>query len=260
MTNSSPCEEIASTIGELFSCSSVGEYIRIRTPYLYPDGDVVDLFLKTSGDVVTLTDLGETVRWLSMQTFSRQRSKKQDVLIQDICLTHRIEFYRSMLIIRLSQSESLASALTRLAQAALQVADLWFTFKTRNFTSIKEEVEDFLIDLNIPYDRSYKLPGTSGRFWAIDFYARHPQQTSLIYVLSTGSRTSAKNLTDRTFTAWYDLRGLKTSLTSVSFISLIDDAVDVWSTDSLSLLEEFSDVVYWSQPETLREQLTGSSS
>lgn len=258
MANTSPCEEIASTIGELFSCSSVGEYTRIRTPYLYPDGDVVDLFLKTNGETITLTDLGETVRWLSMQTFARQRSKKQDLLIQDICLTHRIEFYRSMLITRLSKSESLAYALTRLAQAALQVADLWFTFKTSDFTSIKEEVEDFLIELNIPYDRNYKLPGASGRFWNIDFYARQPQQTSLIYVLSTGSRASAKSLTDRTFTAWYDLRGLKTSLTSVNFISLIDDAVDIWSADSLSLLEEFSDVVYWSQPDTLREQLVGS--
>lgn len=124
MANTSPCEEIASTIGELFSCSSVGEYTRIRTPYLYSDGDVVDLFLKTNGETVTLTDLGETVRWLSMQTFARQRSKKQDLLIQGICLTHRIEFYRSMLITRLSKSESLAYALTRLAQAALQVADL----------------------------------------------------------------------------------------------------------------------------------------
>lgn len=258
MVNMSPCEEIASTIGELFSCSTVGEYIRIRTPYLYPDGDVVDLFLRIDGEIITLTDLGETVRWLSMQTFARQRSKKQDLLIQDICLTHRIEFYRSMLITRVSKSESLAYALTRLAQAALQVADLWFTSKTNAFASIKEEVEDFLIELNVPYDRNYRLPGSSGRFWNIDFYTRQPQQTSLIYVLSTGSRASARNLTQKTFTAWYDLRGLKTTLTSVNFISLIDDAADVWSSDSLSLLEEFSDVIYWSQTDALREELVGS--
>jgi hypothetical protein len=65
-------------------------------------------------------------------------------------------------------------------------------------------------------------------------------------------------LTQKTFTAWYDLRGLKTSLTSANFISLIDDAVDVWSSDSLSLLEEFSDVIYWSQADALREELVGS--
>lgn len=258
MTNISVCEEIASTIGELFSCSSVGDYTRVRTPYLYPDGDVVDLFLKTDGETITLTDLGETARWLSMQSFAKQRSKKQDLLIQDICLTHRIEFYRSMLITRLSKSEPLAYALTRLAQAALQVADLWFTFKTSEFTSIKEEVEDFLVELEIPYERNYKVPGASGRFRTIDFYARQLEKTSLIYVLSTGSRASAKSLTERTFTAWYDLRGLKTTIPFVNFISLIDDAADIWSSDSLSLLEEFSDVVYWSQPDLLREQLTAS--
>ncbi|MGG6296190.1 DUF1828 domain-containing protein [Leptolyngbya sp. AN02str] len=255
MTNLSICEEIASTVGELFSCSSVGEYTRIRTPYVYPDGDVVDLFAKINNETIILTDLGETIRWLNMQTFAKQRSKKQDLLIQDICLTHRVEFYRSMLIARTKASESLISAVTRLSQAALQVADLWFTFKTSGFTSIKEEVEDFLMELNISYERDYKVPGSSGRSWNIDFYARRPQKTFLIYVLSTGSRASAKNLTDRTFTAWYDLRSLKTSLTSASFISLIDDSVDIWSSDSLSLLEEFSDVIYWSQPELLREEL-----
>ena len=161
MNSTSICEEIAGTIGDLFSCCTMGDYIRVRTPYSYPDGDVVDLFLKTNGDSITLTDLGETVRWLSMQTFAKQRSKKQDLLIQDICLTHRVEFYRNMLMTRLSPSDSLAYALTRLAQAALQVADLWFTFKTRDFNSIKEEVEEFLVDLNITYDRNYKLLGAS---------------------------------------------------------------------------------------------------
>lgn len=44
----SPCQAIAETLGDLFFCTEVMGYTRIRTPYLYPDGDVIDLFYKVS--------------------------------------------------------------------------------------------------------------------------------------------------------------------------------------------------------------------
>ncbi len=257
MTAPSPCDLLANGLGELFACSQVGDYTRIRTPYTYPDGDILDLFLRTDGDTTTLSDLGETNRWLNMQTAAKFRSQKQDRLIQDICLTHRIEFYRGMLLARLHPGESLASSLMRLAQAALQVADLWFTFRTSSFSSIKDEVEELLGEWRISYERDYKLPGASGRNCRVDFYARSRQRTTLIAVLSTGSRASAQALTDRTFATWYDLRGLRTSLTAANFLSLIDDNADVWAGDCLSLLAEFSKIVYWSQPDRLREWLVG---
>lgn len=86
-----PCQEIARTIGELFTCSTVNDYIRIRTPLLYPDGDVIDIYLKEKEEQYILTDLGETLRWLRMQTISEKRSEKQETLIQDTLLTHGVE-------------------------------------------------------------------------------------------------------------------------------------------------------------------------
>src|SRR5438093_322048 len=77
------CELIQQSIGELFTCSQVNEYTRVRTPFLYPDGDVIDLFVKSSGGVTTLTDLGESLRWLRMQSIAPRRSTKQQRLVQD---------------------------------------------------------------------------------------------------------------------------------------------------------------------------------
>jgi hypothetical protein len=118
---STVCQEIAKTIGELFTCSTVNGFIRIRTPYLYPDGDVIDLFLKEKDGQYVLTDLGETLRWLRMQTISPKRSEKQETLIQDTLLTHGIERYRGMLMLRIQKEENLASAITRLSQAAFRI-------------------------------------------------------------------------------------------------------------------------------------------
>ena len=105
-----PCVLIQEQMSELFQCAEVGDYIRVRTPYMYPDGDYIDLFLSRSSgdDTQTLSDLGETVRWLKMQTVTLRRSPKQNQMIQDICLTHGVEFYRGMLQVRCRQGESFA--------------------------------------------------------------------------------------------------------------------------------------------------------
>ena len=90
---SSPCALIAQQVGELFVCTPHDKYTGIRTPYLYPDGDVIDLFLRESNGSLTLTDLGETLRWFRMQTTSMRRSPKQSQVIEDICLNHGVELF-----------------------------------------------------------------------------------------------------------------------------------------------------------------------
>lgn len=67
-----PCVLIQEQMGELFRCVEVGDCIRIRTPFMYPDGDYIDIFWEPNngGETITLSDLGETVRWLKMQTIS----------------------------------------------------------------------------------------------------------------------------------------------------------------------------------------------
>ena len=125
--NTNICEEIQRQIGELFTCTELGDYHRIRTPYLYPDGDNIDLFCKSKGDTITVTDLAETTGWLRMQSLSLRRSPQQDRLIADILTTHGVEFYRGMLLARCRPDEQLAAVVTRVAQAALRVSDLWFT-------------------------------------------------------------------------------------------------------------------------------------
>ena len=44
MDNRRVYQDLQREIGALFTCSEHGEYQRIRTPYLYPDGDNIDLF------------------------------------------------------------------------------------------------------------------------------------------------------------------------------------------------------------------------
>ncbi len=252
---SSPCDVLNARLGELFLCSSMDGHTRIRTPFLYPDGDVIDLFVREGNDVATVSDLGETLRWLKMQSLSPRRSQRQQKLVEDVCLNHGIELYRGMLMARVRAGDDLASVVMRVSQAALRVADIWFTMRTRSFESVAEEVEQCLAEKQIPYERGPTLVGRSGRTWRPDFHTRLPTKSSLVYVLSTGSRGAARGVAEHVLAGWYDLTSLHVGPEALQFVSLFDDTMDVWSAEDFNLLSDLSTIARWSQPEQFLQSL-----
>lgn len=255
MSQTNICQAFSHGLPALFDCQPHGEYQRIRTPYLYPDGDHIDVFCKPQGELTLVTDLGETTRWLRMQTVSPRRSPKQKALIEDVCLTHGVEFYKGMLLARCRQEEALPAVVFRVAQAALRVSDLWFTFRTRSVESASDEVADFLTERDVPFERGEKLAGRSGRVWTPDFHVRSVQRSSLVYVLSTGSRSAARNVVNHVHTAFFDLNQLAVGPEALRFVSLFDDTADVWSDEDFQLAEQLSTVARWSRPDEFADML-----
>ena len=250
------CEKLRSEMGVLFACGEHGNYVRVRTPYLYPDGDVIDVFLRQSaGEMITVTDLGESLRWLRLQTIATRRSAKQRQLLGDICMNHGLELFKGQLLTRLQPTESLAKAVTRLAQGCLRVADLWFTFRARSVETVTDEVADFLVEKQFPFERGESLPGRSGRIWRPDFHVRPPRRSSLVYVLATGSRAAAKPITEHVLAAWYDLSTYKVGPSALHFVSLFDDTVDVWNEEDFRLLSDLSEITRWSNQDQLSQVL-----
>jgi Domain of unknown function DUF1828 len=234
------CEKITTHVGTLFTCSPVNQRIRVRSPFMYPDGDYIDVFVKENPVGFVVSDLGETNRWLRMQAFSSQRSPKQKTLIQDICITHGVEWLHNTVIARAKTLEELPS-------------DLWFTIRQRVAESVIEDVAAFLTEANIQYDRNEPLVGRSQKSWRIDFYTRGARRSNLIEVLSTGNRAAGQTMLKTAVTIWHDLSYLKIGPSSLGFITLFDDTTDVWSQQDFSLIEDLSEIVYWSRPEKLLE-------
>jgi hypothetical protein len=243
------CKAIQEEIGELFTCSERGDYYRVRTPYLYPDGDNIDLFCEVTGDTVTVTDLAETTGWLRTQSIATRRSPNQNRLIGDICTTHGVEFYRGMLQARCRVGDDLSGVFTRVAQAALRVSDLSFTFRYRGSESVTTDVAEFLADHRLEYERAQRLSGRSLRVWNVDFHVRAIERSSLVYVLSTGSRAAANRITDHVVAAWYDLSHYAIGPEGLQFISLFDDTADVWADEAFRRVEDLSKIARWSSPD-----------
>lgn len=243
------CICLRSSVPSLFECAPAPRgNIRVRTPFLYPDGGLIDVFVvEQSGDFV-VTDFGEALGWLRLQSPRGLLSRKQERLVEDVCLTLGVELFRGQLL-RRAYADELPDAILLVAQAALRVADLWFTLRTRAVESVADEVADWLSEKEIPYEKDVPQVGRSGRTWTIDFEVHLSKRTSLVFLLATGSRAAARRITEHVVAGLYDLSHLRDVYSGLSFVSLFDDTEDVWAEEDFRLVEGLSKVARWSRPD-----------
>ncbi len=248
---------IAQKLPQLFECSPAPqEGTRVRTPLLYPDGRVVDVFIMNRGDEYLLTDFGEALGWLRMQSTSIRRSRKQNLLILDLCETLGIDLQGGQLTLRSPDNADLAEAVTRVAQAIVKVSDLWYTLRHQAWETTADEVDEWLQEKQIAFERSVQQPGRSGRNWTIDYRTRIRERTTLVTLLSTGTRGTVHRITEHALAGWIDLRYLQDSQPSLIFVSLFDDREDVWQAEDFELAEHCSEIARWSRPDEFEKILT----
>lgn len=244
------CAAIGQSLPTLFSCSPAPqEGVRVRTPMLYPDGDVVDVFVLERGETYTVTDFGDALGWLGLQSISRRRSGKQEALVQDVCQTLRIELVQDQLALRQVLNDDLAESVLRVAQAAVQVTDLWFTLRSQAHQTTADEVGEWLQEKRIPYDRAVQRQGRSTRTWTVDFATYADSRTALVFLLSTGTRGAVRRLSEHVLACCVDLNHLKATERGLSFVSLFDDTEDVWRAEDFNLVGEQSEIARWSRPD-----------
>ena len=98
--------------------------VRVRTPLVYPDGGVVDVFVVADGASYTVTDRAEALGGLRMRWGDARLSGARRRLVEDTCQTLGITFDRGALVLRL-EGDLTAEAVLRIAQGAARVADPW---------------------------------------------------------------------------------------------------------------------------------------
>ena len=256
MTPDHLCTSICETLSDLFECSPAPRRsVRVRTPLTYPDGGIVDVFVLEDDGQRRVTDFGETLGWLRMQSVDGRRTPKQKELIEDTCQTLGVEVFRGQLVLRLHADDEIGEAVLRLAQAAVRVSDLWFTLRARPTKTTAKEVNRWLIQKEIEFNPSVQRSGKSGRSWTIDYEIYTTNQTSLIVLLSPGSRGATQRMTEHALAGWVDLDHLKSNTSQQSFISLFDDTKNVWQEKDFGLLASVSKIARWSRRDEFEQML-----
>lgn len=125
------CEELQQTVLTklplLFICQEESNRLKISTPYLYPNGDYIDLYLVETPNGLYLTDLGETMGYLTDYGVYLKQSSTRRKVVHDILLTHNVELFQGELRAYLENEEQIAHAIMRLTQAIIQISDLYLS-------------------------------------------------------------------------------------------------------------------------------------
>ena len=274
-------EQLTSSLPPLFQCDALGENrFRVRTPLIFPDGGVVDVFVSKNDDLYTVTDYGDAMGWLDMRSATPGIAPKQRSLVADACRTHGIELEGGHVMLRSIGAKDLAESIMRVAQAEACVGDVWFTMSeaTRmsqdmrmpqaignadNSRSLEHstasDVDAWLRGKDLQIERKYRVKGVSKQTWSVDFRTSSPAGESLVFLLSAKTRPTARRRVNEVFTAWFDLGAKRESHSQPAFISLIDDTTRAWRNEDYNLLMQQSNIAFWSQKDELERLLAISS-
>ena len=250
------CVSIGNSLPSLFEFSpGVSDGIHVRTPFLYPDGGFVDVFVVERDGGFTVTDFGDALGWLGTQSVTSRRSPRQQFLIDDVCQTLGVELYRSQLVLCSVDCVELSEAILRVAQAVVRLSDLWFTLRSQSLQTTADEVSEWFSERRVQHDRRVVQSGRSGRDWTVDYQTQVEDRKSWVFLLTTGSRGAAHRISEHVLAGCVDLSHWKSSDSNLEFISLFDDTADVWQKEDFQLVEEHSKIARWSCPDELELML-----
>lgn len=243
------CSNIRSLITDvclITACDQVRDgSLRLATPFRYPDGSQIDVFLKAAGDLFEgfeLSDKGQTTAYLLDLHVKPWTSQKRKQTLADICATLGVEQDGGAFRVRLGKEEikDLPDAMLRLAQVCIRVADLAYTQRLRPPAALTEDFEEFIVALDRPYQSGVKIPGQYGKEVPFDFLVEGRRVRSLVQILTTANRFAAHTLSNEAFARWYDITP---SRNDYQCLTVYDSGNDVFREEDLKRLESVSSIV-----------------
>ena len=119
-------EFLQEVLGPNFECSVTHlEAVQVRTPFLYPDGDLIDVYIESQDSRYLITDYGETWGQVQVQSFSDKFSWEQKRYAEKICKRWGIALNRGHLVVLVGDKEHIRDAVHVLGQASTELAKTW---------------------------------------------------------------------------------------------------------------------------------------
>lgn len=233
-----------------WGCSEDGAFLRIETPFRYPDGGTVELFLEQRGPNLLVTDYGEAFRFLEAGGIDPARSPARQKAIDLATKLSNARLDEGALEIVVHESSELLAAVVRLGQAVTRVADLSLLAKGTFVSTFSDVVEEFLkaATHGIEIQRGAVVRG-SATSHQVDILARSQQGVSVVESLSAITPTGANSQTAFTIQKFADISALGAG--APGRFAILDNSAEVWSDSLRKQLARFADVVDWEQRDEL---------
>lgn len=185
---------------EGFWCDEEGEHTCVTTPYQYPDGSLIQVYVQEgpTGRLV-VSDLAETARHIVV-ICGKDLYETQSGAISRIVNKYQILLDNGELI-ALSTHLEVGQAIFRLSMAMKEIADLVHTAKAQREIHFVDEVRNFMQNRRLPFVPRYPIAGRTGMIHRIDFLLQS-KGGLLVQVIGQQGR---KNKVNETYMIYNDL-------------------------------------------------------
>jgi hypothetical protein len=227
-------------------------HVRLETKFVYPDGTSVDLFIARPVQPMLfvrephiLTDFAQTTSWLADVQVQPWKSKKRQAFLDEVLAVLDVQQNGGALEARFSAThDSLESAVIRLGQSCVRVADLYYTRRASfQYSTVNEDVEELLVDADLRFHTNVQVMGNLGKLVPVDFQVEGQRTKSLVMTLSSQSSASSHQVATEVFRRQFDLAS--TTRTEQQ-VTIVDDRYDVFKDEDVRRLERVSAVVPFS--------------
>lgn len=244
------CEEIVrkyiETLKGEFECRSMEGWLKVITPYLYPDNDHIEIFIKEiSAELIRVSDLGETLRHLHSQAFDVYSTPKRKFLFESLLSRSNLNTINGE-IYKDSSWKQIGDTIFDVIMACKAIGDLVFISRAYEPALFVEEVGLYFKEKEIRFEPKVSVEGSTGKKYKVDFRIFN-HRVSYLHTLSPISKVGMKPKVDATFRMWFDFDG------QVQKISLLNDVDFPWREPDIILLERVSKVILWSRKEEILE-------
>ena len=115
---------LPSSLPALFAYSSTGRgAVCAHTPFVYSDGDIVGVFVESSGHGYRVTNYGEALGWLRLRGFSDALTPDQRSLISDVHTTPGVVCNAGELNVSSIDETLLSNAVHHVGQPSVRVCE-----------------------------------------------------------------------------------------------------------------------------------------
>ena len=262
------CTSLHAQLGALFECEPAGERVQIRTPFIFPDGDLIDLYWRDTPLGQVVSDLGDTCGWLFLNGAHQELTSEQSRAYDEACSIYGVE-RRDGLLLAYIADDKLADAVVRLAQAitlishTLDIGQQTALALPGSTASNKAMTETRILAAirkhDWPFSRNVKRAGQQHSSWTVDFVVSTPQRDALLMALYGRKHYGwQRRAIEHAFTVFSDLAPvLDRQVVPSRAISVIDDSDIRWDYEPIEILRGVSKVVLLSEPEELPAAIIG---
>jgi hypothetical protein len=216
--------------------------LRMSTPFSYPNGDQIDVFLETSNDLfqaMTVSDYGQTSLYLKSARVEIDSPAKKHEIANLILSQLNVRWKNGDLYVDLSTTDELSDAIFRLSQACLRIADFACHHRLKADNPFRYEIERFFASSGLRYLPDQKARGRYKNDVPVDFEAFGRENNSYVCVLPSLTSQNVHTTSNEIFRKWYDIA----AVTDHNLITIYSDKIEKIRPADKQRLLEFSKLI-----------------